>query len=70
MMNGGSSSMEQENVGIDRIFWDVPVMVELRVYLRFSRRMDSRPRRLEHRYANGGAPSRQLAESGWESGTK
>jgi hypothetical protein len=42
---------------IGRDYWDVPIRVELRAYLRFSRRMDSRLRRLTVRWAHAASPS-------------
>jgi hypothetical protein len=52
-----------EQVLIDRNHWDIPVSVDLRVYLRFSRRMDFQLRRLVRRWAHA-APgeSRGLPE--------
>jgi hypothetical protein len=46
-----------EDVLIGRSHWDVPVRVELRAYLRFNRRMDSRLRRLVVRWAHAASPS-------------
>lgn len=45
-----------ECVTIGREHWDVPVRVELKVYLRFSRRMDGQLRRLVGRWAHAAAP--------------
>jgi hypothetical protein len=45
-----------EGVLIGRSHWDVPVRVELRAYLRFSRRLDSQLRRLVVRWAHTAAP--------------
>lgn len=46
-----------ENVLIGRDHWDVPVRVELRAYLKFSRRMDLQLRRLVVRWAHAASPS-------------
>ena len=46
-----------ENVLIGRDHWDVPVRVELRAYLRFSRRMDMQLRRLVVRWVHTAPPS-------------
>jgi hypothetical protein len=42
---------------IGREHWDVPVRVELRAYLRFSRRLDLQLRRLVVRWAHSASPS-------------
>jgi hypothetical protein len=45
-----------DGVLIGREHWDVPVRVELRAFLRFSRRMDSQLRRLVVRWAYSASP--------------
>ncbi len=45
-----------DNAMIGRDFWDVPVRVELRAYLRFNRRMDRQLRRLVVRWAHAASP--------------
>jgi hypothetical protein len=45
-----------EGVLIGRDHWDVPVRVELRAYMRFSRRLDSQLRRLVVRWAHVASP--------------
>jgi hypothetical protein len=45
-----------EGVFIGRDHWDVPVRVELRTYLRFSRRLDGQLRRLVARWAHAASP--------------
>ncbi len=45
-----------ESVTIGRDHWDVPVRVELRAYLRFSRRMDGELRRLVACWAHLASP--------------
>ena len=45
-----------DGVFIGRDHWDVPVRVELRAYLRFSRRLDSQLRRLVIRWAHAASP--------------
>ena len=56
-----------DGVLIGRNHWDVPVRVELRTYLRFSRRMDAQLRRLVVRWAHfcvpqgTGGPCRERA---------
>ena len=45
-----------EGVLIGRDHWDVPVRVELRTYLRFTRRLDSQLRRLAIRWAHVASP--------------
>jgi hypothetical protein len=42
-------------VGCD--YWDVPVRVEVKAFLRFSRRIDSQLRRLVVRWAHAAPPS-------------
>ena len=46
-----------DEVLIGRDHWDVPVRVELRAYLRFSRRLDGKLRRLVVRWAHAASPS-------------
>ena len=46
-----NEKMVEENVLIGRNYWDVPVRVELRAYLRFGRRMDGQLRRLVVRWS-------------------
>ena len=50
-----------EGVLIGRHHWDVPVRVELRSYLRFSRRMDIQLRRLVARWAHTASPESRRA---------
>jgi hypothetical protein len=38
-------------------YWDVPVRVEVKAFLRFSRRMDNQLRRLVVRWAHAASPS-------------
>ncbi len=45
-----------EGVLLGRDHWDVPVRVELRAYMRFSRRFDSQLRRLVVRWAHVASP--------------
>ena len=45
-----------EGVLIGRDHWDMPVRVELRAYMRFSRRLDSQLRRLVTRWAHVASP--------------
>jgi hypothetical protein len=45
-----------DGVLIGREHWDVPVRVELRSFLRFSRRMDLQLRRLVVRWAHAASP--------------
>jgi hypothetical protein len=45
-----------EGVVIGREHWDVPVRVDLRSYLRFSRQMDCQVRRLVVRWAHAASP--------------
>ena len=45
-----------EGVLIGRDHWDVPVRVELRAYMRFSRRLDSQLRRLVIRWGHVASP--------------
>jgi hypothetical protein len=45
-----------EGMLVGRNHWDVPVRVELRAYLNFSRRMDSQLRRLVARWAHAASP--------------
>jgi hypothetical protein len=45
-----------EGVLIGREHWDVPVRVQLRSFLRFSRRLDSQLRRLVVRWAHSASP--------------
>ena len=46
-----------DGVLIGREHWDVPVRVELRSFLRFSRRMDCQLRRLVVRWAHAASPN-------------
>jgi hypothetical protein len=46
-----------DGVLIGREHWDVPVRVDLRSFLRFSRRLDSQLRRLVVRWAHTASPS-------------
>ena len=46
-----------DGVLIGREHWDVPVRVELRSYLRFSRRLESQLRRLVVRWAHAASPN-------------
>ncbi len=46
----------EDGVLIGRDHWDVPVRVELRSYLRFSRRLDSQLRRLVVRWGHVASP--------------
>ena len=46
-----------DGVLIGREHWDVPVRVELRSFLRFSRRLDSQLRRLVVRWAHAASPN-------------
>jgi hypothetical protein len=52
-----------ESVLIGRNFWDVPVRVELRAYLRFGRWMDGQLRRLVVRWAHAASPE---ARGAWQ----
>jgi len=45
-----------DGVLIGRNHWDVPVRVELRAYLRFTRRLDNQLRRLVVRWAHAASP--------------
>jgi hypothetical protein len=45
-----------EGVEISRALWDVPVQVEVRSYLRFSRRMDNQLRRLVIHWQHTASP--------------
>jgi hypothetical protein len=45
-----------DGVLVGRNFWDVPVRVELRAYLRFNRRMDRQLRLLVIRWAHAAPP--------------
>jgi hypothetical protein len=45
-----------DGVAIGRAHWDVPVQVEVRSYLRFSRRMDSQLRRLVIGWLHAASP--------------
>jgi hypothetical protein len=45
-----------DGVLIGREHWDVPVRVEVRAYLRFSRRLDCQLRRLIVRWAHAASP--------------
>jgi hypothetical protein len=45
-----------DDVLIGRDHWDVPVRVEVRAYMRFSRRLDMQLRRLVVRWAHAAAP--------------
>jgi hypothetical protein len=51
-----NKSAGDDDVLMGRNNWDVPVCVELRAYLRFSRRMDCQLRRLVLRWAHAAAP--------------
>ncbi|MCE5301968.1 MAG: hypothetical protein LLF97_02530 [Planctomycetaceae bacterium] len=44
-------------IGIGREHWDVPVQVELKAYLRFSRRMAWQLRRLVARWTHTATPT-------------
>jgi len=44
-------------MSIGRDHWDVPVRVELRAYLDFTRRMNIQLRRLTERWANKASPA-------------
>ena len=46
-----------DGVLLGREHWDVPVRVELRSFLRFSRRIDSELRRLVVRWAHAASPT-------------
>ncbi len=50
-----------EGVLIRRDHWDVPVRVELRAYLRFSRRMDQQLQKLFVRWSHAASPEARLA---------
>jgi hypothetical protein len=52
-----------EDVLIGRNYWDVPVRVELRAYLRFGHWMDSQLRRLVVRWTHAAAP---VARGAWQ----
>jgi hypothetical protein len=53
---GNDKLIAGEGVLIGRDHWDVPVRVELRAYLRFSRRMNKQLHRLVVRWAHAASP--------------
>jgi hypothetical protein len=59
-----SKVMPSDGVLIGRDHWDVPVRVELRAFLRFSRQMDCQLRRLVVRWMHAASPvSRGVAST-------
>ncbi|MEN6449052.1 MAG: hypothetical protein ABFC96_01050 [Thermoguttaceae bacterium] len=52
-----SDKKQVADVLIGRDYWDVPVQVKLRAYLRFGRRMDSQLRRLVARWSHTASPA-------------
>lgn len=46
-----------DGVYIGAGYWDMPVRIQLRAYLRFSRRLDSQLRRLVVRWAYAASPA-------------
>ena len=55
MKNNKPTAVEEVLIG--RNYWYVPVRVDVRAYLRFSRRMDAQLRRLVVRWAHTASPS-------------
>jgi hypothetical protein len=52
----------QSFLSIGRYHWDVPMRVELRAYLEFTRRINVQLRHLVERWENRSAPARRRAE--------